>query len=198
MVKHILTSALLIPTILFSQTNKKERVIDKGLMRAQAIISFGNLIDLNQSSMFIHGNLEYHVSKIVTARSDVYYYLQSDDENSLKMNHQLFEGASLHIKTKSNFDPYIGFQPGISLSESKIPVISDQEVVEGFSSTAINPLISGVVGFNFYASKFFHLFIDARYIYGSHLSDSPPISLNEVRISFGLGINVNILSSKKS
>jgi len=78
-----------------------------------------------------------------------------------------------------------------------IPIIAN-DVNSSTSSMAVNPLISGVIGFNLYATKFFHLFADARYVYGNHLSDSPPISLNEVRVSFGLGINLNVLSRKKS
>jgi len=189
MVKNILIIAVLIPSLLFSQESKKERVVSKGLLRAQGIMSFGRLVDLGETTMFLHGNLEYHVTEVVTARSDIFYFLKSDDENTLNMNHQLFEGASFHIKTKGNFDPYFGFQPGIAWSESKVPTLINNDYT--YSANSVNPLISGVIGFNFYATKFFHLFIDGRFIYGNHLSDSQPVSLNEVRISFGLGLNLN-------
>ena len=88
MVRYILLATALIPTILFSQINKPERMVDKGLIRSQAIISFGQLLDLDETSMFIHGNIEYYVSETTSIRSDLFYYIESDDDNSLKMNHQ--------------------------------------------------------------------------------------------------------------
>ncbi len=197
MVRHILLTTTLIPTLLFSQMDKPKRMINKGLIRSQAIISFGQLLNIKETSMFIHGNIEYHTSEKFSIRSDLFYYIESDDDNSLKMNHQFFEGGSFHIKTKNNFDPYIGFQPGLALTETKTSLIAN-DVNSPVSSKAVNPLISAVIGFNLYATKFFHLFADARYIYGNHLSNSPPVSLNEVRVSFGLGINTNVLFRKKS
>ena len=194
MVKGIIITTLLIPTLILGQKTDKQKVVEKGLLRSQAIISFGKLLDLEQTSMFIHGNAEYHISAPITFRSDIFYYLQSDDANGLSMNHQLFEGATYHIITKSNFDPYIGFQPGLGLSKSKTSLlVSDAPAIESYSKTSVNPLISGVIGFNYYATKFFHLFVDLRYILGTHLSDVKPVSLNEVRISFGLGLNLNLI-----
>ena len=194
MVKEFITTVLLVPAIVFGQSNEKSRVIDKGLLRSQAIISFGKLLETEQTSMFIHANAEYHISEPLTFRSDIFYYLQSNDENTLSMNHQLFEGASYHIKMNGNFDPYVGFQPGLALSKSKIiQLASDAPSVESYSETSVSPLISGVVGFNYYATNYFHLFVDLRYIHGAHLSDVKPVSLNEVRISFGLGLNLNVI-----
>jgi len=65
------------------------------------------------------------------------------------------------------------------------------------SNATFNPLYSGLVGMNYYATKFFHLFISARYLSGKHLSNAPePLRLDEFRFSFGLGFNVHVLESE--
>ncbi len=196
MVKYVLICFLVIPSLLFSQKNNSDRVIKRGLLRGQGIIGFGKLLNEKETTIFLHGNLEYYISETITARSDIFYFLKSNSQNTLKMNHQLFTGASYHIKTKTNFDPYIGFQPGIAITQSFIPIIINNETKIVSSDVAVSPLISGVIGFNYYASKWFHLFIDGRYVNGKHLSNYAAVSLNELRLTFGLGFNLNLLSKK--
>jgi len=58
--------------------------------------------------------------------------------------------------------------------------------------TKANPLMSEVIGFNYYGDKYFHLFAELRLVQGNHMSTySKPQSLNELRFSFGLGFNLN-------
>jgi len=194
MVKQIVIILFFMPLFLFSQ--EESSVIDKGLVRFQGTIGMGKLLNLNETNIFLTGNLEYYIQSLISARGDVYYFLKND-ENSLKQNHQLFSGASYHIKTNNNFDPYIGFQPGMALTQSfNSPRKGNESVQQFSSSTSYSPLISGVVGFNYYASKWFHLFVDGRIVQGRHLSNFNAVSLNEVRISFGLGFNFNVLKKK--
>jgi hypothetical protein len=64
-------------------------------------------------------------------------------------------------------------------------------------ASSVNPLISTAFGFNFYFQRWFHLFGEVRYISGKHLSDATtPLSLNELRFSFGLGWNINLIKKK--
>jgi hypothetical protein len=63
---------------------------------------------------------------------------------------------------------------------------------------SISPLATAGLGFNYYFQRFAHLFLETRYVYGQHLSNAPsPISLQEVRITFGLGFNLFIIKEKK-
>lgn len=172
------------------------RYVHRHLLRAQATISPGLLLDWKIKNIYIHGNLEYYADETVSLRGDGYYFVSNlESRDYFKMHHSLFSGASYHIKTKNHFDPYMGIQPGVSITQAIyhmcppdaacLAVLPAQQ-----SKPSINPLLSGVIGFNYYAQKIFHLFAEARYIHGTHLSDLGPLQLNEVRVSFGLGFNI--------
>ena len=190
----------------FSQEEKKQ-FIHKGILRAQATISPGIMLKENVSTISIHGNLEYYVADNVSIRGDGYYGLKISEPNWDKVtfggafpfmysNHSVFAGASYHFKTKNHFDPYLCLEPGMSLSQSVIGIGTTDGYL--YSNTSINPLISPAFGFNFYFQRVFHLFAEARYISGKHLSDdATPSSLNELRFSLGLGWNLNLIKQKK-
>lgn len=190
MVKNfIVLSYILIPSILFSQDDLPV-ANNKGLLRTMGIMSFGSMTKYEQTNIYLTGNLEYFTNSHISARGDIYYYLKSGNKQMLNQNHQLFAGSSYHFTKNSTFVPYIGIQPGIAITQSNAVTVNQQNEI------AISPLISGVAGFNYFASKWFHLFIDSRYVAGKHLSNTIPLSLNEFRISFGLGFNFNLLEKK--
>ena len=189
MVKKIVILVLFFPLFLNAQETTSS-VADKGLLRATGTISFGGMTKHEQTNIYLHGVLEYFVTKNITSRGDIYYYLKSGDKQMLNQNHQLFAGSSYHFNTNSNFVPYFGIQPGIGLTQANFVTIDGENNVEA------SPLISAVAGFNYYASSWFHLFIDGRYVIGEHLSNQKKIILDEVRLSFGLGFNLNVLKGK--
>ena len=118
--------------------------------------------------------------------------------NALNFNHAIFSGASYHFKTKNHFDPYFAFEPGISIMQSQYKMDSFWGLPAiQHSATAINPMISSVIGFNLYFQRWFHLFAETRYMYGKHTSASGVISLSELRFSFGLGFNLGLIKPKK-
>jgi len=190
MVKKFVLFLCIFPLLVSAQETSNS-IAEKGLLRATGTISFGGMTKHEQTNIYLHGVTEYFVSNQITARGDIYYYLKSGDKQMLNQNHQLFAGASYHFNTTSNFVPYVGLQPGIALTQANfVPIaigINNENNVEA------SPLISGVVGFNYFASKWFHLFIDGRYVSGKHLSNQKVITLDEFRLSFGLGFNLNVL-----
>lgn len=167
---------------LFSQTS--DLVVKEGLLRFQGTIGMGKSTDRNENNIFLHGNLEYFIHSFLTVRADVYFFLPNED-NRLDVNHQLFSGMAYHFKTESNFVPYIGVQPGLAATR-----------YDGISKTEVTPLVSGIAGFNYFAAKWFHLFIDVRFVSGKHLSNLPPYPINEIRLSFGLGFNIATKKNK--
>lgn len=189
MVKNIIIMTLFLPLFLSAQETPTD-IAQKGLLRATGTISFGGMTKHEQTNIYIHGVTEYFVSNKITARGDIYYYLKSGNKQMLNLNHQLFAGASYHFNTQHHFVPYVGFQPGIALTQDDFITINQENNVE------VSPLISAVAGFNFYASSWFHLFIDGRYVSGKHLSNQKTIHLDELRLSFGLGFNLNVLTGK--
>ncbi len=200
---------LLIGVIVVQAQETKERYIRKGLIRSMGTISTGIMLKENISTISLHGCLEYYVADNISLRGDSYFFLKAKDNsgnNPFDFNHSTFSGASYHFKTKNHFDPYIALEPGVSITRlSSYSALIEPLIYspnEGWTTfqekTTVNPLISSAFGFNLYFQKLFHLFAEARYIYGKHISNGnfSPISLSELRFSFGLGINLNLLKKK--
>lgn len=184
----ILLISVLIPFSIIAQ----ERSFSKeGILRAQATLSTGNMIKYPVTHIYLSGDLEYYISEQISIKGDSYYFLGSMmDNHFFKYNHSNFAGISFHLVQKKIFDPYICLQPGAAYSLSEQGINNNIESKVS-SNTTISPLLSVSVGFNYYAKKYFHLFMGTQYINGKYLSTGPhPISLDELRISFGLGFNL--------
>ena len=137
-------------------------------------------------SIQLHGYLGFMKNRI-HVRGDGYYFLGHFGERPrFTMNHQLYFGAFYHFSDKA-FQPYVGFQPGIALSQSsEYATWSDELQALEFKKT-VNPVGSPAAGFTYYGEKYFFLFAETRYIFGKHKTNSYPIFLDEWRFSFGLG-----------
>jgi len=193
MVKSIFLIFVSVVPFFANARQDSSRYIHKGLLRAQATISPGFMFNEGVTNIYIHGDLEYYVEDNISVRGDSYYYLNTiDDKKPFMVNHSIFFGAVYHFPTASSLDPYIGIQPGIAYSKANTQLLIYEYSAKLYLNRATaNPLISSVAGVNYYASKIFHLFMSVRYVSGKHLSDAPsPLSLNEVKISFGLGWNI--------
>lgn len=180
----------------FSQ-EQSSRFAGKGLLRAQGNISSGAMFQSPGTHIYIHGDLEYYVETDISIRGESYYFLSTyNAEPVFKMNHSNFAGVMYHFPTKGKFDPYVGIQPGISLSQLAKPVFLNTftEQQPPYSASVykpnFSPLFSASAGFNYYAYKFFNLFIHVKYVTGRHLSGVRPESLSEIKLTFGLGWNI--------
>lgn len=161
-------------------------IVRTGLLRAQLTISPGYLLETSNSSYYLHGNFEGYLSERLSLSGEGYYSLQNSDDNIFEYNHNTFFGVSWHFIKFSN-DLYIGFQPGFSFAKlnpeiNKLPQ----------TGTGVSPLMSAVVGYNFYLNNFFHFFIQSRFIAGDYNFDMHR-SLAELRFSAGLGFNIHAL-----
>ena len=179
---------LVLSAITLCAQDEPQSVLRSGLLRAQGTIAFGTFTELNSNPIYLHGNLEYYIKPGLSVRGDSYFHLPPSENSVFKMNHQLYIGPSFHLNTGGNFSPYAGIQGGFALSEYDTEIL-DVQIVE--DDPSINPLVSAVVGFNYYATNWFHLFMDGRYVIGEHQSDLFSSSLSEFRFSFGLGFNIN-------
>ena len=207
--KKIILLAVLLSVVeaSFSQ-EEKSQYIRKGLIRSMATISPGDMTKINATTISIHGCLEYYVADNISLRGDSYYFLSAKynygyilpgGPNPFEFNHSTFSGASYHFKTKNHFDPYLAIEPGIAITKGKdySNMFCDPGPCPASGKTSANPLFSSAIGFNLYFQKWFHLFMETRYIAGKYISDAPtPLSLNELRFSFGLGFNINALKKK--
>jgi len=138
-------------------------------------------------SLQLQGYLGFMQDKIEW-RGEAFYFLNSYGQRPrFSMNHQLYMGAFYHF-TETSFQPYVGFQPGIALSQSSEYGSLNATTQQIEYKKTLNPVGSIAGGFDFFGEKLFFLFVETRYIFGKHKSDTYPIYLDEWRFSFGLGI----------
>lgn len=197
----ILMLAIAIATLAFSQEDdpkvKYHHMLRNGLSFAPGFMTNG------MSNAYISGVLEYYIADHFSISSTAYYFLNSRKEAmpELKMNHQLYTGFQYHILKDRTFDPYIGLEPGFAITQVKAEYPIDLEnpsVTEiRESNISVNPMISVDAGFNIYAVKFFHLFVNVRYANGRHVGSPVAYNLSEITTSFGLGLNHNFCNRKK-
>ena len=198
MKKIIILSLMLTPLFILAQEN--ERIIRKGLVGGKGTLAMGSPVNYEGTNMYVSGNLQYYVADNISYRGEVWFFLGSDgDKNLFKQNSTLFTNFNYHIKTKNNIDPYIGIGPGFSWTQLKEPesilLVPDNNTPISSYSATISPVGSLTAGINYY-NKWAHLFIEAKYVHGVHLSDIPGVSLNELRIAFGFGWNLNTIKKK--
>lgn len=125
----------------------------------------------------------------IELRGDGFYFLNSvGDRPRFTINHQLFAGAFYKFSDKQ-LQPYLGFQPGIAYSQSSEHGSLDQATGNIIFKKTINPVGAFAGGIEFFAEKLFFCYFETRYIFGKHKSDTYPIFLDELRLSFGLGFH---------
>ena len=204
MVTRISLLLLLVSTLAFGQKKNRpeltgEDIIRKGLVRAQMTISPGWTIADGNTNLYLQGDMEYMLQDKVSLKGDISYFLDTQGDGYLKHNHSLFFGAQYHFPYK-RFDPYIGLHPGISLVQARNPTLSTPEIDVAFSESnmKVSPAISVATGFNFYVWRYIHFMANLKYIHAKHSTEwGTNYALDEFRISFGLGWNVNMIKRKK-
>jgi hypothetical protein len=188
----------------FAQTEESEQFIRSGLIRSTLAIEPGFFIHHNMTNTYLTGKLEGYLDNKVSMRGEANYMVGSKglskDSIGLANNHSLSLGFVFHKHTNGHFDPYIAVMPGWAYTSSYKKFYNFLENREEKITYAgsISPLAMVGVGFNYYFQRFAHLFFETRYIYGRHLSEAPnPLSLQELRVTFGLGFNVFTIKKKK-
>ncbi len=182
--KNLIT-LIFVGSLLFSYGQETKRD-----WKIKAATSFApGFISENTKTIQIQGVLGFVKDKI-ELRGDGFYFLNSfGDRPRFTLNHQLYAGAFYRF-LENNFQPYVGFQPGIALSQSSEFGSLNFETQELEFQTTVNPVGSVIGGFDFFGEKWFYLFSEVRYIFGKHKSNSYPVYLDEFRISFGLGLTL--------
>ncbi len=183
---------LLLPFFVIAQDTG--RFVAKGLFVGKGTLAIGYPTANNGTNTYISGNLQYYLEDNISFRGGLWIFLgTSGAEDVFAKNSTLFTGFYYHFKTKNNLDPYLGIEPGISWTQLKKPDDLSNKPYAYHISTypqSASPVASVAVGMNYYAANWAHLFIEARYVHGVHVSDLPAVSLNEVKIAFGFGFNI--------
>ena len=202
--KKIILLFVCFSNVVFAQ-QENTQFIHNHLVRADASIVAGYLFKENINNVHVNGSAEYYLDNKVSIRGSACYLLGSTgltkDSMGLKDFHSIMLGGVYHFTTNGHFDPYFIFQPGIAYTSSyKAKYLGDPNENTKVATYAgvFSPLATAGLGFNYYFQRFAHLFVETRYVYGRHLSQAPsPISLQELRVTFGLGFNLFIIKDKK-
>jgi hypothetical protein len=180
--KKLIVFALVLAPCLqaFTQTDKPWRIKSALAFAPGLLTENTQTIQLQGYLGFIHEKIEW--------RGESFYFLNSfGDRPRFSMNHQLYFGAFYHF-SENAFQPYLGFQPGIALSQSSEYGSLNAETQELEYKKALNPVGSVAAGFDLFGEKWFFFFVETRYIFGKHKADTYPVYLDEWRFSFGLGL----------
>lgn len=176
-----------------------------GLLRTQLTItpawsvtgSSGNTsgsISGGRTNVYLHGTAEYYFTERFSARGDGYYFVNKNKTpGGMKHNHCVQVGADFHLLKSMSIDPYVGLATGLNLAQ-----VYPMDFYRGPGDTIANyavpahldPVWGPRAGVNFYGQRIFHFFIEAQYLMGAyHPPMGPSLSLNEIRVSAGLGWN---------
>lgn len=160
--------------------------VKKGLIRAFATLSPSYLFSEDESMFYLHGDLEYYIDNKISLAGEGYMSLgnASGGSSLFKYNHNLFFGAARHFASKRG-DFYVGFEPGVAFTKL------DPTTNELLSTNEeVSPVLSATIGYNYFFYKYFHFFVQSRFIVGSH-NQNLHKDLTEFRFSAGLGFNID-------
>ena len=105
--------------------------------------------------------------------------------------HNIFLGPNYHFLDHKRVDLYAGIHPGLTLfSAPEFSFVQEWgENVTIPQTYALEPTVSLHGGAAYYA-RFFHAFVQARYVVGRHDSFQYSGKFNEFRFALGLGFNL--------
>lgn len=169
--------------------------VHAGMVRAQATFSLGLLNARQESRYYLYADAEGMLNEHLGLDGGIYVQLGSSKGelrstsaffNSDMRAHTLLFGPNYHFRPQKPLDVYAGVQPGLHLVLEPAPF----GIGPAIAHTSVAPAASLVTGVAYYGS-FFHLFGQARGIWGNGVGGSVAYGISELRLSFGLGFNFN-------
>jgi hypothetical protein len=187
---RLLAISLLISSCAFAQDST---LVHKGILAGVGTVGVGIMPAHNISNAYVTGNIEYYAERSISIRGDGYFFVNSlTNDSPLKQNSGIYFGAFYHFPTHSGFDPLIGFQPGATFARTTDSAFGKPD------AGTLDPMFSMVVGFNYFAEKWFHIQANVRYVVGQESTRQAEYNLNELSFNFGLGFNIDVLGTGKS
>lgn len=151
-------------------------------------------VSSGRTNVYIHGTAEYYWDERFSTRGDMYFLLnKNSDPGGIKYNHGLQVGVSCHLIKGSNIDPFIGMRAGLNMTQVTPSGMTDGIITGQVAPPIhIDPTWAPVVGINFYGEHIFHFFLEGAWMQGIYRPNiGPQMSLEEFRVSAGLGLNIS-------
>jgi hypothetical protein len=189
---------LILATLAFLQLSAQDKEgIHEGMVRFQGTFAIG--FDQNkqygaEQRYYLYGEGEYLLGDHLGLNGATFFNLGSSSNLELINGksiedtyvHSVLAGPVHHFFDDQPLDLFVGLQPGFS--------VIDQYNYNVFSGNAravhLAPTASVFGGLAWYGS-FFHLFAQARYVNTLVNTQQFGKSLNDLRLSIGLGFNFN-------
>jgi hypothetical protein len=148
------------------------------------------MLNNSDQPFYFHGNLEGYTSEKISLAGDGYFYLgELNEQGAFRFHNSLFAGFNWHPLKDGSSDLFLGIQPGITFT-----TLSSEP---NDSKTAINPVVSFNVGYNYFVNDYFNFFVLGKTILGQHTTYAVR-SLNEFRLSAGLGFSIPTKSKNQN
>ena len=195
--------ALLLGTAAMAQTESE--FVKKHLLRTQGNISIGYMLKQKMAPAYIGGDFDFFLSEKVSWYGEGSFFVTNTTQETsykIKHNHAILSGFNIHFTDKKRFDPYIGINPGIMISQfgpvGDVNIALYNPPFTQNTRVGISPVFSAAAGVNYYIGSIFNFFVRVRYIQGQFFSNSMErIPLSEFRFSAGLGWNWNFFQKKR-
>lgn len=163
---------------------------------SMSLISGDNVQSVSggRTNIYLHGTAEYYWDERFSMRGDIYYFLNKDKaKGGMKHNHGFQVGGSWHLLKGSSIDPFVGLRAGLNFTQVNPMDFSNNLTLTWVDYNVpahLDPTWAPVVGINFYGERIFHFFVEGAYMMGTYRpAIGPQLSLEEIRVSVGLGWN---------
>ena len=173
-----------------AQAQDNNTFVKKYLLRTQGNLSVGYMVKQKTVPAYIGGDFDYFIDERVSWYGEGSFFVTGTSDEvgyKIKHNHAILTGVNIHLTKEKRFDPYIGINPGIMISQFGS---TDMIIGPQYTKVGVSPVFSAAVGINYYVGSIFNFFVRARYIQGQFFANSMErIPLSEFRFSAGLGWN---------
>lgn len=208
MVRALLLGILLLATTsVFAQQQEGKMMvrqplsyIQPGMINASATFSPSWMLNRPSANYYLSGFAEYHLDRRISFRSDNFFMMNSADEDPfLDQAFRSYVGAFYHFRKSqwSNWDKYIGFQPGIAYMAKNPYNGGIQSLVLLKPEFSLSPSFAITAGTSFYVWKYFNFFANLTYV-NSKLGgvSGAPYKTDELILSAGLGFQIQTKKSR--
>jgi hypothetical protein len=160
--------------------------VRKGHLRSQANLSWGYMPVQKQSAAYISGDWDAFITNYLSLYGEGWFNIPTHSGKGLRSNHSLISGMNYHFVKSGKWDPFVGGGPGMNIYTIRYGIIEGGWT----NSTRAAPVVSAVLGCNFYAGSIFNFFVKMRGMagMGNHRAVGT-VPLHEIRISAGMGWN---------
>lgn len=172
--------------------------IQPGMIEASATLSPGIMLNRAATNYYLSGFAAVTIDRRLSFRSDNFFFINAAEESSfINQAFRSYFGAFYHFRpnNETNWDKYIGFQPGITYMKRNPYYDGIQPFVAIEENGQVMPSFAVTLGTSFYVWKYFNFFANLSYV-NSKLSgvSNGPFKADELIFSAGLGFQIQTIN----